>query len=35
MLQAKQDKIRGVVNPNSEIEEWKDWKWQLRNSVKK
>jgi lysine 2,3-aminomutase len=30
----KQQEIAEKINPKSRISNWKDWKWQLRNSIK-
>jgi lysine 2,3-aminomutase len=30
----KQQKIAGKLDPEANIEKWKDWKWQLKHSVK-
>ena len=30
----KQQEIAEKINPNTRISNWKDWKWQLRNSIR-
>ncbi|HMB45083.1 MAG TPA: lysine 2,3-aminomutase, partial [Candidatus Methanoperedens sp.] len=30
----KQQEIAEKINPKSRISNWKDWKWQLKNSIK-
>lgn len=30
----KQQEIAEKINPNARISNWKNWKWQLRNSIR-